>query len=69
MNDGKYTEVCAWVRETTKADGVVLIVLNGNQGNGISVQAPEPFTDALPELLEKVAMSIRVSPQAWEGKP
>jgi hypothetical protein len=36
---GKYDAACTVARETTGAAAVVLIVLNGKDGSGMSVQA------------------------------
>ena len=35
---GKYDELCTAAREETKAVGVVLIVIDGEHGNGFSCQ-------------------------------
>ena len=60
MGPGKYDDLCTHVREQAQADGVVLIIANGKQGSGFSVQAPIDVHAALPGLLESLAESIRM---------
>lgn len=55
---GKYDSACTLVRETTQAEGVILIVLSGNKGTGFSVQATLPTTLQLPTLLRYMANLI-----------
>ncbi len=38
LGPGKYDDMATHVRENTDAAAVVVIVLNGNKGNGFSVQ-------------------------------
>jgi len=56
---GKYDELATQVREQAEAQGVILMVLDGKDGSGFSVQADMATTMALPELLENVAKQIR----------
>lgn len=57
---GKYDAACTAAREMTEAVAVVLIVIEGSQGNGFSVQTLEPeFPRVLPGLLEVIADEIR----------
>ena len=47
---------------------VVLMVINGDRGNGFSVQTHDPrLLAALPDLLERVAADMRESMRASEG--
>jgi hypothetical protein len=55
---GKYDELCTYVRETAQAQGVVIIVLGGNKGNGFSCQATALITALLPGLLRYIANQI-----------
>jgi hypothetical protein len=55
---GKYKELCNSVRIDAKADAVVLVVLNGKDGSGFSVQANSGLTELLPTILRKVAQEI-----------
>lgn len=55
---GNYNDVCTQVREQTQALGAVLIIFDGDRGNGFSVQAPEELSVQLPEILEFVAATI-----------
>jgi hypothetical protein len=56
---GKYDDVCTHVRESTKAAGAIVIVIDGELGHGFSCQADIMTTLALPDILESMAASIR----------
>lgn len=59
---GKYDDACTVARESTQAEAVVLLVLNGDRGTGFSVQSHgEDISAALPDLLEHMARQIRQS--------
>jgi enoyl-CoA hydratase/carnithine racemase len=58
VGPGKYDELATAARLAAKARGVVVIVLEGEHGNGFSVQADGPVTLALPRLLRFVADGI-----------
>jgi len=58
---GKYDDLCTRVREEAKADAAIVIVINGANGSGFSVQTDNPLLLAkLPELLEHMARELRV---------
>lgn len=59
IGPGKYDELCTYLRRLTRADGAVIIVINGENGSGFSCQADLQTTALLPELLEKLARDIR----------
>jgi hypothetical protein len=61
IGPGKYDDLATYVREQTEADGVAVIVMGGNKGNGFSVQCPADLSAALPEMLEMMAKEIRES--------
>lgn len=52
---GKYDDLCTLVRERTNADGVVLIVVGGNRGEGASVQVVQGLHESVPDMLRRVA--------------
>jgi hypothetical protein len=58
VGPGKYDALCTKIREETKAEGAILMVFNGNQGSGFSVQAPFELTVALPAILRDLARQI-----------
>lgn len=58
LGPGKYDDECTLVRERVGAEGVVVIVMGGDRGNGFSCQADLRTTALLPDLLEKVARQI-----------
>jgi len=61
MGAGKYDNVCTAVREEAKARAVILIVLDGVRGTGMSVQGTGPDLIRLPAILEQCAQEIRAS--------
>ena len=61
LGPGKYDDLCTDVRKKANAEGVVLIILHGNQGNGFSVQATVPITLTLAKLLRDTADVIQDS--------
>lgn len=58
LGPGKYDNLCTYVRTTAKAEGVVLIVLGGESGNGFSCQMPLESQLTLPTMLRRVADTI-----------
>ena len=56
---GKYDDLCSLVRDKSGASSVLLVILDGNKGNGFSCQTDLAGTLALPDLLEMVAKQIR----------
>lgn len=56
---GKYDDICEYVREQTQAAGTLVIICDGNKGNGFSAS----FTDvglmvSIPTILRQVADQI-----------
>jgi hypothetical protein len=58
-NPGKYDDICTMAREAAQADGVILIVINGNKGGGFSVQAPPEVLSLIPAMLMYTAKEIQ----------
>jgi hypothetical protein len=58
MGAGKYDAICTAVREETKANTVILLILDGVKGSGLSVQAPLGIQMNLPRILRDVADDI-----------
>ncbi len=56
---GKYDVLTTMVREGAKARGCVVIVVEGVQGSGFSIQADPETLAALPAMLESMAKEIR----------
>lgn len=59
IGPGKYDDEATFVREETRAEAVVVLVVNGDRGTGFSVQGPLDITAALPDLMEYMAREIR----------
>jgi hypothetical protein len=56
---GKYDDACAQAMATTKAVGVLMIVIEGNKGNGVSFKTLDPLViGAMPTLLRALADEI-----------
>jgi hypothetical protein len=55
---GKYDAEATTVMESTKAQGVIVIVFGGNRGEGFAIQATLEVTLDLPFLLRNIADQI-----------
>lgn len=56
LGAGKYDELCEHVRMISEADGIVMLVLRGIQGSGVSVKTKDELLLAsLPALLRHTA--------------
>ena len=58
MGPGAYDELATLVRERAKADGVMLVVINGEKGSGFSCQLPLVETLRIPAVLRSMADAI-----------
>jgi len=59
IGPGKYDDLCTMVRERAKADGAIVIIINGERGVGFSCQGDVRAMSVLPEMLESIARQIR----------
>lgn len=59
LGPGKYDDVCTEVREKTKAEGAVVIVINGDKGPGFSCQCTIDVLRVLPEMLRNIANQLQ----------
>ena len=60
---GKYDDICTMVRQEAGSEGALILIFNGNQGNGFSVQgSPETYME-LPGILRYVATQIETDLQ------
>jgi len=71
IGPGKYDAECETVREVTRAAGVMICVLDGRRGNGISVSIdgeryPDPIKALadLPAVLRSIADAIEADARA-----
>lgn len=55
----KYGNLCAEIREKYQADGVVLLILGGNEGSGFVIQADDNAQAQIPDFLEQAADKLR----------
>lgn len=56
---GRYEPECVELQERLIASGVVLIVIQGERGSGISVRCDDQFQYGLPDMLESIARDLR----------
>jgi hypothetical protein len=60
LGPGKYDDLCTAARVLAEADAAIVIILNGNQGSGFSMQfITLEAVVAMPDILERVATEIR----------
>lgn len=55
---GKYDAACTAFRNTTQADGVMVVVFGGSEGDGFSCQLPADLLTSAPTILRSVADEI-----------
>jgi hypothetical protein len=55
---GKYDSLCTVARESTMAEGVLLIVINGVYGSGFSAQVTPEILANVSEFLRRTADDI-----------
>jgi len=58
-NPGKYDDLCTMARQAASAGGAVLMIFDGNLGNGFSVQLPPEKLVLLPGFLRYMADEIQ----------
>ena len=58
VGPGKYDDLCNQIREEQAADGVFLLIANGEKGSGISCNMLASVARELPPVLRDVASSI-----------
>ncbi len=58
IGPGKYDDLATDVRTKTRAEGVIVLVINGTKGSGFSAQLSLDLTLTLPTILRDVAQQI-----------
>jgi hypothetical protein len=58
IGPGKYDDLATEARERAKAQGAILIVIQGEHGSGFSCQATLQVTLELPKMLREMADEI-----------
>lgn len=66
IGPGKYDDQATKVMQATQASGVVLIIFNGDQGHGFSVQATVAVTLQLPRMLREIADQVEADLSTME---
>jgi len=60
LGAGKYDGLCTMVREQAKAEGAIVVIINGEHGQGFSVQVSDlSVMPTVADALEQVAATIR----------
>jgi hypothetical protein len=59
IEPGRYDDLCTYVREQAQARSVIVIVIDGTRGSGISSQGAPTDLAELPAILEYAAADIR----------
>jgi hypothetical protein len=60
IGPGKYDNLATYCREQAQAEGVIVIVVRGNKGQGFSIQTVDPRLNLmLPAMLRILADSIQ----------
>lgn len=59
VGNGKYDHLCTLVRCATGAAGAVVLIIDGDQGSGFSVQVVPDHMAALPDVLIETAEKMR----------
>lgn len=67
IGPGKYDEEATLVQERTQAAGVIVIVIDGNKGEGFACQATLGVTLALPAMLRSIADQMDADIPAMTG--
>lgn len=58
IGPGKYDEVATVARKLSGARGVIVVVFEGEEGNGFSAQLPSDLVDKVPSALRQMADQI-----------
>lgn len=59
LGPGVYDDACTKAREMTEGNTVILIVLNGKSGHGLSIHSCNPMIQVeVPGMLRKIADGI-----------
>lgn len=51
----QYDDNCTRLREETKAEGVIMIIINGDKGTGFGVQLNPLIAPLVPQILRNIA--------------
>lgn len=66
---GKYNDLCVEAMEKAKAKCAIVIIMDGEHGNGFSVNATSPdYIHALPKMLMVMAMKVQQDLEAGAEK-
>ena len=55
---GRYNDLCTEARTNANAAGCLLVIVDGNLGDGLAVQALSSVVEAMPAILRAIADDI-----------
>ncbi len=67
IGPGKYDDIAMFAMSATQAEAVVVLILNGNHGSGMSVAMIDPsYLHTLPAALRQVANDVEADARSME---
>lgn len=66
IGPGKYDDLCTAAREQAKAEGAILIIINGEHGGGFSCQTTLETALKLPRILRDMADDIEATHESGQ---
>ena len=67
IGPGKYDYLADFIRFKAVAEGVVLIVLNGNEGSGASCKLTPELMAVIPDMLRQVADGLEADHKKFKA--
>lgn len=65
---GKYDDLATELRAKAQAVGVIVLIFEGNQGDGFAAQLPLELTMLIPTILREMATEIEASGGPLAGR-
>jgi len=60
LEPGRYDDICQWASWATDASAIVVLIVGGNRGSGVSIGALDrQFLERLPGLLRFVSDDLK----------
>ncbi len=67
IGKGGYDGACDAAYETTGASAIVLVVVNGERGHGVSVKCSQEWLKEVPEVLRLIAEALENDLNTMKG--
>ena len=66
LEPGRYDDICQWAAAATDASAIVVLIVGGNKGSGVSIGALDPqFLARLPGLLRFLSDELKRQLEQW----